>query len=132
VSVPPPVVLAHDDEYIRRARYVENHDGDTATLVVRLGWGVTIGEPFTFRVLGVNCPELRDPGGVAAQAFTAAWFAAGGAAKWPFVVESVIFDKYGGRFDGHIWRVGDGANLGDDLLAAGHAKRWDGKGARPV
>jgi endonuclease YncB( thermonuclease family) len=121
-----------DDDYTRRARYLGNHDGDTATLEVRLGWGVVIGEPFTFRVLGINCPEEHDPGGPAARDFTAAWFGGGGPAKWPFVVESVKFDKFGGRFDGHIWRVRDGANLADDLIAAGHAVPWDGRGPKPT
>jgi endonuclease YncB( thermonuclease family) len=121
-----------DDDYTRRARYLGNHDGDTISLEVRLGWGIMVGEPFTFRVLGLNCPELKAPGGPQAWEFTSRWFAGAGDEKWPFVVESVKFDKFGGRFDGHIWRVRDGANLADDLIAAGHAAPWDGRGPKPT
>lgn len=131
MTVPVPV-----DSYVRRARYLGNHDGDTLTLEVSLGWGIILGEPFTFRLLGINCPELKEPGGPQAWQFTADWIAhadaLAGAQRWPFVVESVSFDKFGGRFDGHLWRVGDGANLADDLVAAGHAKVWDGRGPKPV
>lgn len=114
------------EDWVRRARYLSNHDGDTATLEVSLGWGMVVGEPFTFRLLGVNSPELRDPGGPEARDFAAAWFAGGGPGKWPFVVSSVRFDKYGGRFDGFIWRARDQHSLTDDLIAAGHGQPYDG------
>lgn len=42
-------------EYI--ARYVDNYDGDTVRLDVDLGFHVTVRE--TFRLWGINCPELK-------------------------------------------------------------------------
>jgi endonuclease YncB( thermonuclease family) len=40
-------------------------------------------------------------------------------------------EKYG-RWLGTLWRVGDDKSINDQMVAAGHAKPWDGKGAKPV
>lgn len=123
-----------DETWVRRARYSSNHDGDTVTLDIDLGFGVHFGAPATLRILGVNAPELATPAGPPARDFVAAWFAAKGAESWPFRVRTVknAPDKFGGRYDAEIWRVRDGASLSADLIAAGQAVAWSGHGPKPV
>lgn len=48
-------------------------DADTLVLIVDLGFGITRKD--TFRLLGIDCPELRTEEGKAARLFTVAWIA---------------------------------------------------------
>jgi hypothetical protein len=80
LAVPTPP-LAH--RYVMDAALISVHDGDTATLRLRL--------PFReayegrCRFARINCPELTAPGGPEARDFAAAWFAEAMAATLPAV-----------------------------------------------
>lgn len=122
--------------YQYRARAVSNHDGDSVSLIVDLGFQVSVA--IQVRVLGINAPELATPQGPAARDFVAGWLAAAGPGPWPLVIASqkglrpIDPDKFGGRWDATIWRTSDGTELGAATVAAGFAKLWDGRGAKPV
>lgn len=128
MSIPTP-------QYCYRASYIDNHDGDTVTLLVSLGFEVRL--VAVVRVAGINAPELATPAGPPAQQFAAAWLASAGPDHWPLVLASqkaltaIGTEKYG-RWLGQIWRVSDGQELGAALLAAGHARPWNGQGVKPV
>lgn len=99
-------------------------DGDTVVLDLDLGWGVH--RPLErCRLARVNCPELKTDGqpnepGLAAMEFTAEWLRDRVKGTWlPLTFVSRRLDNYG-RPLGEIIRA-DKRNLGDDLLAAGHA-----------
>jgi len=115
------------EDYARNAYYLSNRDGDSIRLQLALGFGVELaGKVIALRLLGIDCPELAQPGGREAQAFAAAWFAAAPPASWPFRVQSVRWDKFGGRYLGYVWRRADGASLVDDMLAAKHGVAYNG------
>lgn len=120
-------------QYVYRAALVRAVDGDTCVLHIDLGCFVAIVRPC--RLLGVNTPEVvgaTKAAGLAARTFALAWFAASDLTAWPLVVATSLDrnDKYG-RLLVEVWRTSDGACLNDDLVAAGRAVAWDGKGARP-
>lgn len=118
--------------WVRRARLLSIHDGDTICAALDMGFGLTWGAPNSLRILGTNAPELATPEGVAARDFVVSWLAGTDAAdRWGLVVQTVKPDKFGGRFDAHVWRVSDGASLAEALLASGHGKVWSGHGPKP-
>lgn len=115
-----------------RARGERVIDGDTVALVVDAGFGIFKGRTDNhFRIKGVNCPEVHGDtreAGLAAASYTAAWLTAACAAPgdWPLIIqtERLSSDQEARTFErwvADIWRVIDGANLADDLLAFGHA-----------
>src|SRR3954454_5996282 len=100
------------------------HDGDTVNVKLDVGFDLTI---YTrVRVHGINSPELSSNAGKAARDFARTLLPAGTAVK----VTSLGWDKYGGRIEGDI--ASDGGDFAKAMVAAGHAKRWDGSGPRPV
>lgn len=105
--------------YAHYARYVSNHDGDTAILVVDFGTlthGVTLELPLTVRLADIDTWELGQAKGAAARDFTHAALA--GATT--LVLETFkAQDKYG-RVLARVWF--DGRYLPDELRAAGFAK----------
>lgn len=107
------------------ARVVACHDGDTLTALLDLGFNLTLQMPV--RLLGINARELAMPGGVEARDALAALLPPG-TRIW---VDSVSWDKYGGRIDGLVSLV-DGQQLAELLIATGWAARWDGKGKAPT
>lgn len=112
------------DPYIRRIRPVRVYDGDTITVDVDLGYGVT--SRHSIRVLGVNCPELRSgddrEAGLAARMFTVGWIDAAVAratdAEWPLLMRSEKADKYG-RYLGDVYTYRD-EHLTPALLDSGN------------
>lgn len=103
-------------------------DGDTLELEVDLGFemhAVT-----TFRLYGVNAPEVTGAtkkAGNEATAFTKQWLEHAGT---PLLIRTYKRDKYG-RWLAEVW----GANMGKGpltlnaaLLQAGHATPMDDKG----
>jgi endonuclease YncB( thermonuclease family) len=112
------------NNHVHEARALSVHDGDTFTALVADDFGVRY--EVSVRLLGVNCPELGtkaapDPAGEAALRFSVAWLAADPAVKWPLVLRSAGWDRYGGRSDCVVWRKSDGRNLNRDLLDSGNA-----------
>jgi endonuclease YncB( thermonuclease family) len=101
------------------------HDGDTVNVRLDVGFDLTVYA--RVRVHGINAPELSTDAGKAARDHGQALLPSG----TPVTVMSLGWDKYGGRIEGDI----SAASFGDfatAMIAAGQAKPWDGKGARPV
>jgi endonuclease YncB( thermonuclease family) len=105
------------------------HDGDTVNVKLDVGFDLTV---YTrIRVLGINAPELSTQAGKDARDYAQTLLAPGAAVR----VMSYGWDKYGGRIDGSIEYTSAGggpSDFGTDMIAAGHAKPWDGVGPRPV
>jgi endonuclease YncB( thermonuclease family) len=116
-------------------------DGDTFVGVLRVethatadvpGWRVTTTtvaekEPaYKVRLLGINCPEKRDPGGKEATAYTVAWLQnhahadVYGSMGAPLRFDGDAEDNFG-RLLAVVSCAFDGAVLNTDLLNAGHA-----------
>jgi len=111
--------------WVYRARALRAVDGDT--LDVELDQGLHTRRLERLRLLGVNAPEVHGPSrdaGLAATAWTRGWLdaAATGApgVAWPLLLQTTRSDVFG-RWLATCWRVGDGACLNDDILAAGMA-----------
>lgn len=115
--------------YVYYARVRRVIDGDTLDLEVSLGLHDYRVE--RVRLLHVDTPETRGvpdrAPGLAALSFTAAWLKGPPwpTSDFPLVVQTVKTDSFG-RFLADVWRETDGANLSDDLLAAGHAVAYEG------
>ena len=96
------------------ARLTRVIDGDT--VIVEVDHGFRIYSTQTVRVLGVNAPELRNPGGREAKAFVEQWTAVAGV--WPLTINATATtDKYGRRLAAISKPGGD---LATDLIANGH------------
>jgi micrococcal nuclease len=100
------------------------HDGDTVNVTLDIGFDLTIHT--RVRVFGINTPELSSDAGKAAREFAKSLLQPGDKVS----VVSKGWDKFGGRIDGIITK--EGLDFAKQLLAAGHAKPWDGKGQKPV
>ena len=110
------------------------HDGDTVTLDIDLGFDHLISgvdwegkTRLACRVFGMNAPELSTAEGKVAHAYAETLLKAGDVVG----VTSHGWDKYGGRFDGAITLPG-GEDFAESMISAGHAKAWDGTGAKPT
>lgn len=122
--------MSMPEPYVYRAQLVRVIDGDTYDMIADLGFGLEHGHasdvPFRVRLLGVNTPELRRgsvehrAAGRAATEYVRHWFTAAGPKEWPLMIRTSKDDSFG-RWLAEVWRTGDSANLGDDLLAHGHA-----------
>lgn len=102
-----PVLTDHTD----RPVVLAVHDGDTVRLA--LDAGVETGAHPWLRVRDAYCPELDEPGGPEAQAFTLAALTAASA------VSVTLHGRSFARWvaDVHV----DGRSLADLLIEAGHA-----------
>lgn len=102
------------------------HDGDSCTVELDLGLGVTYRA--VLRVFGMNARELAMPGGPEARDHLAGLLPAGSGC----VVTVIGPDKYGARFDARIATVPGGADVTDRMVADGYGARWLGQGPKPV
>jgi endonuclease YncB( thermonuclease family) len=129
--------------YEYRAQVIKVTDGDT--IVVRLDQGLRHGQEMAIRLYGINAPEIHVPdqhdAAVAAKnALTTLLLNAGGQ-WWPLVIRTIKdkADKYGGRWDGKVWResadgywnsdfqfVPAGPSVNEQMVATGHAVAYDG------
>lgn len=107
------------------ARVVRVVDGDTVDCVVDLGFRVSI--QLRLRLAGCNAPELRDPAGQAAADWARGWVAENGS---DVTIETQPAPEKFGRWLASV-RSSGGRDLVADLIAAGHAVSWDGRGRRP-
>lgn len=96
------------------ATVVSVHDGDTATLAVNIGFGVTVTYPC--RIWGINAPELNEQAGKDARDYADTLLHPGDAVS----VLSHGWDKYAPRFDGQI-TLPDGRDFGTLMIQSGHA-----------
>ncbi len=88
-----------------RAKYVANHDGDNATMILDYGRGLH--HQIEVRLANVWAPETKDIGGSEVQRFVENWFKTYSyRVTWPFVVwsdrmkvadkEQMTFNRYVG------------------------------------
>lgn len=106
------------------------HDGDTVKVNCDLGldvWRYVNARLVLDADTGINCIELRDPGGKEARDRLLQLAPPGS----PVTVTSYRYDKYGDRIDCRLI-LPDGRNLAQILITDGYAVGWNGKGARPV
>lgn len=101
-------------EYWYQAEVVSTHDGDTMTLRIDMGRRVYAID--SIRLLGINCPELSQPGGKEARDYLRNLCPDGSNVRVRTLKNKN--DKYG-RWLGIVYL--DGLCLNDALLAAGHA-----------
>lgn len=96
------------------------------------------------RLFGIDAPELKraesHDAGVAAKSFLISVLARPGATAYPLVIRTIRdkADKYGGRWDGKVWREIDGhwnedfqfvpdwPSINEQMVTAGHAVPYDG------
>lgn len=114
-------------------------DGDTAVLLLDLGFDILLRH--SCRLYGINAPEHGTPAGDAAKAYLIALLPPGTAVI--VKTQKDVNEKYG-RILGTVvipekkavkktkTAAVPAVNVNDALVAAGHAKPWDGTGARPV
>jgi endonuclease YncB( thermonuclease family) len=103
-------------------------DGDT--LKVHLPGLPMELQPVKVRVRGIDTPELKGKCASekkmaqAASSFTGRLVDAARVAGRPIYFSRIDWDKYGGRIDADV--AIDGRSLGDMLVGAGLARRYDG------
>lgn len=102
-----------------RATVIKVHDGDTATLQIDLGFGLT--QVLNCRMFGINAPELSTDAGKQARDFAQTLLTLG----MLVTVVSHGWDKYGGRFDGSV-TLPDGRDFSQVMLDTGHAVKMAG------
>lgn len=115
--------------YIYNATVIDNHDGDTITVSVHLGFEVTF--TTNVRLLGMNARELSAPGGKEARDNLRTLLPPGTVVT----LSSEKVDKYGGRYDATItYRAADGTphDLVGDLIAGQWGAPYSGTGPMPV
>ena len=113
------------DPYIRRARWTKTVDGDTAHLVIDLGWYIYA--EHSVRILGIDTPEIRGATrleGLAAKEFSDAWYKSHQHdLEWPLLIRSEKADSFG-RFLADVECSVDHENLAEILLDNGLAKEY--------
>lgn len=112
--------------WVYRAAPVRAVDGDTIVVIVDVGFGLHLhpgNEGAHLRLLRVDTPERAEPNWIDATTFTAAWLAEAGAG-WSLTIQTERADSFG-RYLAEVWRIADGANLSDDLLASGLAVPYE-------
>ena len=134
MTVDPTPSRYHYDAIVKRVI-----DGDSIVIDIDLGLSIwRRGE--AVRLFGINEPEVvgaQKPAGIAARDFLKALLAGPtliGSDDPRVVVETIKDggDKYGRLLAKVFMRRGDGwISVNDEMIVAGHAKPWDGHGARP-
>jgi micrococcal nuclease len=110
--------------FVYRARCLRVVDGDTADLLVDLGFRMTTIQ--RFRLLGIDTPEMnakdtyeRERAVAATQALTS-MLSSGTGGDWPLLVRTQKADSFG-RWLAEIWVEGAGVNVNAKLLEGGYA-----------
>lgn len=93
-------------------------DGDTVHLLVNLGFDVTRSD--SFRLAGINAPEIRTPEGAAAKAHLTELLAPG---LTMVTTHKDSREKYG-RYLATLW-VGT-TNINEQMVTDGHAVHYSG------
>lgn len=149
-------MIADDDLYWYRASYEKNHDGDTVSVAIDLGYSMSFRTDI--RMYGINAPELMAPtmpAGQASQAFLERLLKSTvGTKNLRLKSYKDQNDKYGGRVLGELWmpikygkptlvtsadyqsavydQNGEWTNLNQLMIKAGLAKPYFGIGEKPV
>ncbi len=112
--------------YVYKGTVEEVHDGDTCTILLDLGFNISI--RYRVRLAGCNAIELKDPGGPEARAHLLELLPVGSVC----LVSSVAFDKFGGRIDANVSTPATPLTVAARMVADGYAAAWDGTGPRPT
>lgn len=101
------------DVYTVPADIVSVHDGDTCVADLQLGWWV-VRHSAKIRILGLWCPELSDPGGVAARDYARELL--------PVGLRVTVVSALKPTFDRTLAsiRLQDGRDFASLMIAAGH------------
>lgn len=109
------------------ARVTRVVDGDTIDFEIDCGFKMVRHD--RGRLLGVDTPEMRGEErlkGLEARTWVSQWLSKYAAAfEWPLIVRTEKEPDAFGRLLVRVWRLGDGACLNDDLLAAGQAVPYE-------
>lgn len=112
--------------FVYKAMIVGWLDGDTVDVQIDLGFCVKVEQ--RVRVRGINAPEKNTPEGQCARNH-AAQLALPGEKLLVRSHKQGGGDKYG-RWLADI-QLRDGRDFATEMVNAGHAKCWDGQGAKP-
>jgi len=142
-------MISDDDLYWYKANYEKNHDGDTVTVQIDLGFNTWFRTDV--RMYGINTPELTGAtkvSGQASQKFLEVLLkACNGTGCLRLKSYKDQSDKYGGRVLGELWlpikfttpadpktayfdKKGTFTNLNQLLIQAGLAKPYFGTGEK--
>jgi endonuclease YncB( thermonuclease family) len=116
--------------YEYSARVARVVDGDTLDLTISLGFDVAVSH--RCRLFGVNAAEHGTVAGDAAKAWLTARLPVGAEVRLQTKKDKT--EKYG-RYLAVLHTGSDKAGWAEinlELIAAGHAVAWDGKGKRPT
>lgn len=94
------------------------HDGDTATFMVDLGFGIY--SMHAVRLVGINAPELSTDAGKVSLVWVRQWFADNPGPVALHTRKSRETEKYG-RYLATVVSLLSGRVLNDDIVAAGQA-----------
>lgn len=105
------------EDYVRNATLIRVHDGDTITVLVDMGFRMSVELPL--RLNRIDAPELNTPAGKVARDFLKTTLPA------EFAIQTYKnpHEKYG-RWLSEVW-VGK-TNINDLMVSTGHAKSYDG------
>jgi len=114
-----------NDFYTYRARLVDVIDADTFDFEMNLGfnlrdtWRVRLETVDTHEIYGVEKNSEEYERGEEERIYAEYWFNQAHEKmeepQWPLAVEANKRGKYG-RVVGRVYRIGDGSNLGEDLI----------------
>ena len=124
--------------YEYAARVDKVVDGDTCNLSIDLGFCIYYAH--SCRLFGINAAEHGTPAGDAAKLFLEGLLPVGTlvivrtqkneSEKYGRILGTIVVPPKKTRKKGVV--VPTPVSINDQLVAAGHAIPWDGKGARPV
>lgn len=107
-------------------------DGDTVYVDVDLGFELSA--RLDLRLDGLDAPKGSTESGKASTAYQRAWWAEHAAhahgEAFPFTLTTTKTEKYGRWLASVACRIGHVLNA--DMLAAGVASAWDGRGPHPA
>lgn len=103
----------------RRAKYVENHDGDSVTML--LDQDFYDFKQINIRLANTWAPELKDVGGFEVANYVRTWFKAYDVTKWGFLVltHRTRTDKETmtlGRYVADIMTIDEAFHLNSDVM----------------
>lgn len=149
-----PAPKADSAKHVYEATVTKIKDGDTISASIRLRRTRTADKDLGFhiyqekgylvlhediRFFGINTPEHGTEAGDASTAYLKGLIKPGDTVT---VATKVVKDRTTkaendakekfGRWLGTVWREQDATSLNDQMVASGHAKPWDGQGAKPV
>lgn len=114
-----------------RCAFIGNHDGDSVTLRIDQGFGISKITEDGLRLKGTYAPEMREIGGADTRDFVARWFADHEPADifdrvlmaWPYMLRTEMTRGFRrervtlGRYVGIVWAPNDPISLNEAVNA---------------